>query len=214
MNQSDKVKIMLIDDHAVVRLGISSILEKNSTYMVCCEAGSISEMFEKLEIEKPDLILLDYMLPDGDGATACHLIKKKYPEIKVLVVSALADSGTIKSAVMAGADGYLVKNIDRKSIMETVEKVLSGKPVFEESALLGLLDAVKLDSDASSMVEVLTETEEKILDLLSKGLTNKEISAQLYIAEKTVRNYLSRIMRKIDVGNRTEAALYWNKRNM
>lgn len=214
MNQSDKVKIMLIDDHAVVRLGISSILEKNSTYMVCCEAGSISEMFEKLEIEKPDLILLDYMLPDGDGATACHLIKKKYPEIKVLVVSALADSGTIKSAVMAGADGYLVKNIDRKSIMETVEKVLSGKPVFEESALLGLLDAVKLDSDASSMVEVLTETEEKILDLLSKGLTNKEISAQLYIAEKTVRNYLSRIMRKIDVGNRTEAALYWNKRKL
>lgn len=214
MNQSDKVKIMLIDDHAVVRLGISSILEKNSTYMVCCEAGSISEMFEKLEIEKPDLILLDYMLPDGDGATACHLIKKKYPEIKVLVVSALADSGTIKSAVMAGADGYLVKNIDRKSIMDTVEKVLSGKPVFEESALLGLLDAVKLETDATMQVEALTETEEKILDLLSKGLTNKEISAQLYIAEKTVRNYLSRIMRKIDVGNRTEAALYWNKRNM
>lgn len=214
MNQSDKVKIMLIDDHAVVRLGISSILEKNSTYMVCCEAGSISEMFEKLEIEKPDLILLDYMLPDGDGATACHLIKKKYPEIKVLVVSALADSGTIKSAVMAGADGYLVKNIDRKSIMDTVEKVLSGKPVFEESALLGLLDAVKLETDATMQVEALTETEEKILDLLSKGMTNKEISAQLYIAEKTVRNYLSRIMRKIDVGNRTEAALYWNKRNM
>lgn len=214
MNQSDRVKIMLIDDHAVVRLGISSILEKNSTYMVCCEAGSISEMFEKLEIEKPDLILLDYMLPDGDGATACHLIKKKYPEIKVLVVSALADSGTIKSAVMAGADGYLVKNIDRKSIMDTVEKVLSGKPVFEESALLGLLDAVKLETDATMQVEALTETEEKILDLLSKGMTNKEISAQLYIAEKTVRNYLSRIMRKIDVGNRTEAALYWNKRNM
>lgn len=214
MNQSDKVKIMLIDDHAVVRLGISSILEKNSTYMVCCEAGSISVMFEKLEIEKPDLILLDYMLPDGDGATACHLIKKKYPEIKVLVVSALADSGTIKSAVMAGADGYLVKNIDRKSIMDTVEKVLSGKPVFEESALLGLLDAVKLETDATKQVEALTETEEKILDLLSKGMTNKEISAQLYIAEKTVRNYLSRIKRKIDVGNRTEAALYWNKRNM
>lgn len=214
MNQSDKVKIMLIDDHAVVRLGISSILEKNSTYMVCCEAGSISEMFEKLEIEKPDLILLDYMLPDGDGATACHLIKKKYPEIKVLVVSALADSGTIKSAVMAGADGYLVKNIDRKSIMDTVEKVLSGKPVFEESALLGLLDAVKLETDATMQVEALTETEEKILDLLSKGMTNKEISAQLYIAEKTVRNYLSRVMRKINVGNRTEAALYWNKRNM
>lgn len=214
MNQSDKVKIMLIDDHAVVRLGISSILEKNSTYMVCCEAGSISEMFEKLEIEKPDLILLDYMLPDGDGATACHLIKKKYPEIKVLVVSALADSGTIKSAVMAGADGYLVKNIDRKSIMDTVEKVLSGKPVFEESALLGLLDAVKLETDATMQVEALTETEEKILDLLSKGMTNKEISAQLFIAEKTVRNYLSRVMRKINVGNRTEAALYWNKRNM
>lgn len=214
MQQDKKVKIMLIDDHAVVRLGISSILEKNSSYFVCCEAGSISEMFEKLEVEQPDLLLLDYMLPDGDGATACHLIKKRYPDIKVLIVSALADSGTIKAAVMAGADGYLVKNIDRKAILETVEKVLSGKPVFEESALLGLIDAVKQEKYESTQAEVLTETEEKILDLLSKGLTNKEIAAHLYIAEKTVRNYLSRIMRKIDVGNRTEAALYWDKKRL
>ena len=205
---------MIIDDHAVVRLGIASILEKNSDYMVCCEAGTISEMCDKLEHEMPDLVLLDYMLPDGDGASGCRIIKKNHPEIKVLIVSALADHATIKEAVKAGADGYLVKNIDRKAILDTVEKVLSGKPVFEESALLGLIDAVKSDQNDQNREDLLTDMEESILDLVSKGRTNKEISADLYIAEKTVRNYLSRIMRKIDVGNRTEAALYWsNKKN-
>ena len=212
MNPDDKIRIMIIDDHAVVRLGIASILEKNSDYVVCCEAGTIGEMFDKLAFEKPDLVLLDYMLPDGDGASGCQMIKKMYPEIKVLIVSALSDHATIKEAVKAGADGYLVKNIDRKAILDTVEKVLSGKPVFEESALLGLLDAVKSEQKEQDKDDALTEMEEKILALVSKGMTNKEISAHLYIAEKTVRNYLSRVMRKIDVGNRTEAALYWNNR--
>lgn len=212
MTLHEKKQIMIVDDHSVVRLGIASILEKNSDYVICCEAATQSEMFLKLQQHQPDLILLDYMLPDGDGASACRMLKKMYPDLKVLIVSALADSVTIREAVKSGADGYLVKNIDRKVILDTVETVLSGKPVFEDAALLGLLDAVKSEREISNQHDALTEMEEKILSLVSQGLTNKQISSNLYIAEKTVRNYLSRIMRKIDVGNRTEAALYWNKK--
>lgn len=214
-SKKEHVRIMVVDDHAIVRHGLTSVLEKGDLYKVCCEAENISMMIEHLEAMeiKPHLVMIDYMLPDGDGASGCRYIKNKYPEIKVLIVSALSDYGTIKEAVMSGADGYLVKNIDRKTILETVEKVLDGKSVFEEDALKGLINAVKSNVIEGQATLVLSKMEENILDGVALGMTNKEIGMQLFIAEKTVRNYLSRIMRKLDVNNRTEAALVWNQKN-
>lgn len=213
-SNNDFIRIMVVDDHAIVRHGLTSVLEKGAIYKVCCEAENIAMMIDHLECieNKPHLVMIDYMLPDGDGASGCRYIKNKYPEIKVLIVSALSDYGTIKEAVMSGADGYLVKNIDRKTILETVEKVLSGKAVFEEDALEGLIKAVKSNESSAQVSMVLSKTEENILDGVACGMTNKEIGMKLFIAEKTVRNYLSRIMRKLDVSNRTEAALIWNQK--
>jgi len=211
MNVESLKKVMLVDDHAIVRIGIASILEKSGLYHICCEASGIGEMIELLEKHAPELVLLDYMLPDGDGASGCRMIKKRYPQTKVLIISALNDQTSVREAAAAGADGYLIKDIDRKVILETVNDIMSGKLGFNSVVLEKLIDSVRFDAQAQSSAEALTAQEEEILALVAKGMTNKEISQKLYIAEKTVRNYLSRIMRKIEVSNRTEAALFWNK---
>ncbi len=201
----DKIKIMIVDDHAVVRLGLTAIIENNTEYEVHCDAGSSAEAFRKIERCKPDLILLDYKLPDGDGVTMCHEIKRTYPEIKIIILSAFCDEFMIREALQAGADGYLMKTIDKNAIMNAIEKVLGGEKSVDPSLLSSLVDAVKGDTKLYD----LTVKEKDILNLLAKGLKNKEISKELFISEKTVRNYLTRIFEKINVNNRTEAALFW-----
>lgn len=200
-----KIKIMIIDDHAVVRLGLTSLIEKNSNYEVVCDAGSSAEAYKKIENCQPDLILLDYKLPDGDGVTICHQIKRAYPEIKIIIVSAFCDEYMIKDALQAGAEGYLMKTIDKNAIMNAIEKVLKGEKSVDPSLLASLVDAVKGDTKQYE----LTTQERELLDLLAKGLKNKEISKELFISEKTVRNYLTRVFDKINVSNRTEAAIFW-----
>lgn len=201
----DKIKIMIVDDHAVVRLGLTAIIENNTEYEVHCDAGSRAEAFSKIKGCKPDLVLLDYKLPDGDGVTMCHEIKRTYPEIKIIILSAFCDEFMIREALQAGADGYLMKTIDKKAIMNAIERVLGGEKSVDPSLLSSLVDAVKGEMKRYD----LTGKEKAILNLLAKGLKNKEISKELFISEKTVRNYLTRIFEKINVNNRTEAALFW-----
>jgi DNA-binding NarL/FixJ family response regulator len=201
----NKIKIMIIDDHAVVRLGLTSLIEKNSNYEVVCDAGSGAEAYKKIEKYQPDLILLDYKLPDGDGVTICHQIKRAYPEIKIIIVSAYCDEYMIKDALQAGAEGYLMKTIDKYAIMNAIENVLKGEKSVDPSLLTSLVDAVKGETKQYD----LTTNERELLDLLAKGLKNKEISKELFISEKTVRNYLTRVFDKIHVSNRTEAAIFW-----
>jgi len=200
-----KIRIMIVDDHVVVRLGLTSLIEKNSNYEVVCDAGSCGEAYNKIENCQPDLILLDYKLPDGDGVTICHQIKRAYPEIKIIIVSAYCDEYMIKDALQAGAEGYLMKTIDKNAIMNAIEKVLKGEKSVDPSLMDSLVDAVKGDT---KQYELKTQ-ERELLDLLAKGLKNKEISKELFISEKTVRNYLTRVFDKINVKNRTEAAVFW-----
>ncbi|PKM68275.1 MAG: DNA-binding response regulator [Firmicutes bacterium HGW-Firmicutes-2] len=205
----NKINIMIVDDHAVVRLGLASILEKNDTYNVCCDAETSAETFEKIATSAPDLILLDYKLPDGDGVTMCYQIKKKYPDIKIIIVSAFCDDYIIKEALQAGADGYLMKTIDRKMILSSIERVLSGEKSFDPSLIHSLVNPAQ---DKELHTE-LTLQEIEIISRIAQGFTNKEIGKEMFIAEKTVRNYISRIFEKIGVNNRTEAALFWIDRN-
>ncbi len=202
---NNKIKIMIVDDHDVVRLGLTSIIENNPDYIVECDADSCTDALKKLESCQPDLILLDCKLPDGDGVTMCHEIKRKYPDIKIIILSAFCDEFMIRDALKAGAEGYLMKTIDKNAIMNAIKKVLSGEKSVDPSLLSSLVDAVNKEHKHNE----LTTKEKAILNLLTKGLNNKEISKELFVSEKTVRNYFTKIFEKINVKNRTEAALYW-----
>ena len=206
--QSKDIKILLVDDHSIVRYGIRSLIERNTGLSVCGEAENLLEAYEKVRELKPDVVLLDLKLPDGDGATGCREIKKIQEDIKVIILTAYADDTIVVEAVRAGADGYLLKNIDSKTIIEAIRDVFEGKSVLDSTVLPKVLRAIKSNSDSH---ETMTPQEKRILDFISEGKTNKEIGEELFIAEKTVRNNVSIIMKKINVSNRTEAAIYWSR---
>lgn len=203
----EKIRILLVDDHAVVRFGIRSILERNDDLEVCGEAGTLAEAYEKVKETEPDIVILDMRLPDGDGLTGCQEIRKIRKETKVIILTAYADESTIRETMKAGAHGYLSKTIDSKAIISCIHSVNDGTRVFDNSLSSGIMENVTGDKD-TRRVE-LTSKEEQILDELSLGKTNKEIAQALFISEKTVRNYVSMIMKKLEVSNRTEATIYW-----
>jgi DNA-binding NarL/FixJ family response regulator len=206
--ETNNIRILLVDDHAIVRWGMSTLIEKKQGYLVCGEAATLAEAYEKVETLKPDIVLLDLKLPDGDGATGCRQIKKISPNTRIIVLTAFADDLLLLETIKAGADGYLLKNIDSKAILSAIENVAKGASILDPAMIGRVMNVFRGNSE---MIEELTSQERNILDLISLGKTNKEIAEELFIAEKTVRNYVSRIMRKINVTNRTEAAMYWSK---
>lgn len=207
MNTQNQVKqkIMLVDDHAIVRQGLASLLDHSERYQVCCEAGTAKETLTKLKTEQPDIILLDFRLPDADGITLCHQIKNIFPYLKVVIFSAFAEIDMVREALLSGANGYLIKNADRNAILNALDRILSGETVIDSS----LTESLFLQGRNPNKHSDLSEQETQILDLIGKGYSNKEIGMTLFLTEKTVRNYLTKIFEKIQVRNRTEAALFW-----
>lgn len=200
------IKVLLVDDHSIVRLGIKALIEKNEDMMVSGEASNLIEAYENIERLKPDVILLDVKLPDGDGVIGCREIKKLSPESKVIILTAYGDDHLISEVIKAGAEGYLLKNIDSKAIISSIREVALGNSILEQTVLNKMINLYK---NKDNIEGSLTMQEKAILELISEGKTNKEISQELYIGEKTVRNYVSQILKKINVSNRTEAALFW-----
>lgn len=204
----NKTKILLVDDHAVVRWGMKSVIERNPNYIVCGEAESLEEAYEKVKDLKPNIVILDLKLPDGDGVTGCRKIKANSPEVKVIILTAFGDDQVIVESIKAGADGFLLKNIDSSKIISAIHDVAIGKSVYDSSVISKVISVLRNNKECNNM---LSNQEKKILDLICEGKTNKEISECLYIAEKTVRNNVTKIMKKINVNNRTEAAIFWSR---
>ena len=210
MMRNDIVKVFLIDDHAIVRLGIRALIEKNTDMVVCGEGGTLEEAYKGIQETTPDVILLDMKLPDGDGIIGCRNIKRISPQAKIIILTAYGEESLIVEVIKAGADGYLLKNIDSKKIISSIRDVFNGNSILDQNVLNKVIELMKSnDKDNSNIGVTLTQQEQNILELISQGKTNKEISTELFVAEKTVRNYVSTILKKINVDNRTEAALYW-----
>lgn len=203
-----KIKVVLVDDHAVVRLGIKSMIESVVDIEVIGEASNVAETYEKVAILKPDILLLDIKLPDGDGVLACKELKIRFPKLKIIILTAYAETSLIMDVLKSGADGYLLKDIEGNEIIKSIRKIYTG-----ESVLDGKLDQkiIKLLKNNSPLDEVLTEKENQILMRVAEGKMNKEIGKELFISGKTVRNHLSKIYKKINVSNRTEAAIFWQR---
>ncbi len=207
--QKKAINILLVDDHAIVRYGIRSLIERTEGVEVCGEAENLQEAYHKVSELVPDIVLLDIRLPDGDGAAGCREIKKLAPEVKVIILTAYAEDSIVLEAVRAGAEGYLLKNIDSNNIITAIRDVAEGKPALGDTIASQVMNALKMDRKET---EDLTPQEKNILELVSQGKTNKEIGEVLYISEKTVRNNVSKILKKINATNRTMAAIYWSNR--
>jgi DNA-binding NarL/FixJ family response regulator len=202
------IKVLLVDDHAVVRYGIRSILDKFPSIQVLGEAGSLNEAYEKAENLKPDVILLDMKLPDGDGVTGCIKLKSIIPNVKVIILTAFAEENIVYEAVKAGIDGYILKNIEGQAIVNAITDSYKGVTVIDPSISDKLVKIIQKGNESDYS---LAPQDRNILELISQGCTNKEIADALFLSEKTVRNNVSKIMKKINVNNRTEAAMFWSR---
>ncbi len=199
-------KIMLVDDHNIIRMGLRGLIDKDPELNVCAEASTLEEAYELLKTVTPDLVLLDMKLPDGDGSEGVREIKKLKPGVRVLILTAYAEDYMVQESLRNGADGYLLKNVDGRSITQAIHNVLNRLMVVDPSVGNSMMSPVE-----NSVIAKLDEREQMVLNLISKGKTNKEIGESLFLAEKTVRNLITKIMKKIEVSNRTEAAAFWLK---
>lgn len=205
----DKIKILLVDDHSVVRDGLKLLLQLNDRLEVCGEAATLKEAIMMTINLNPDVILLDFKLPDGDGVNGCISIKNIFPSTKIIILTAYAEEHLVMETIKAGADGYLLKNIESEELIKNILSVYDGDSVLDPSVTEGVFNSIKLSNQKDETSSDLSPRETKILQALSLGRTNKEIAEELSISDKTVRNYISNIFKKINVSNRTEAASYW-----
>lgn len=199
-------KIMLVDDHNIVRMGLRGLVDNDPELTVCAEAPTLADAYAMLESTQPDLVLLDMKLPDGDGAAGVREIKRMRPETRVLILTAFAEDHMVQESLRNGADGYLLKNVDGRSIIQAIHNVLNRLMVMDPS-----VGNTMLATSENPLITQLSDREQLVLNLISQGKTNKEIGESLFLAEKTVRNLITKIMKKIDVTNRTEAAAFWLK---
>lgn len=204
-----KIKVLLVDDHSIVRNGLRMLLELDQRIEICGEASTLNEALIKTSNINPDVILLDFKLPDGDGIIGCNNIKKQFPNIKIIILTAYADDHIVIEAIRSGADGYLLKNIENEELIKGIISVYSGESILDPSVTESVFNKIKVENKEYQKESKLSPKESKILQMISLGKANKEIAGLMHISDKTVRNYVSNIFKKLNVSNRTEAATYW-----
>jgi two-component system response regulator DevR len=211
-----KKRIIIVDDHEVVRIGLRSLLDQYPQYEVVSEAANAKEALSQVETYHPDIVLMDIRLPGKSGIDACEEIKHIAPETKVLMLTSYAEDEMLFSAIKAGASGYVLKQIDSEGLIKSLEAVARGEasldPAVTQRVFQEVRKAVK-EEEAASFVS-LSQQEKMVLKLVSEGKTNREIAQSLYLGEGTVRNYVSSILSKLGVSNRAEAAAYAVEHNL
>lgn len=204
------MKLLLVDDHEVVRLGLKSLLSRYKQFEVVAEAGSASEALDKVARYQPDAVVMDIRLPGKSGIEATRDIIKRFPETKVIMLTSYAEDEMLFDAIEAGASGYVLKQIGSSDLINALEKISRGESMVDSTLMQKVFQRVR---EASRKAEdesfaSLSEQELKILALVAKGKTNKEIAESVFLSEKTVRNYVSSILSKLHLSTRSEAAAY------
>ena len=202
------VKVFLVDDHEVVRRGVRSLIENEGDLVVVGEAGSASEALARIPPTKPDVAIIDVRLPDGNGVEVCREIRSQHPEVKCLILTSFADDEALFDAIMAGAAGYLLKQIKENDLVDAVRRVASGQSLLDPQVTARVLERLRRPPAEDERLAALTDQERKILDLIAEGLTNRQIGERIFLAEKTVKNYVSNLLAKLGMERRTEAAVF------
>lgn len=206
-------RILIIEDHEVVRIGLRQLIEDNEDFEIAGEAGTCRDALEQFEKVKPDLVLLDLMLPDGSGVELCKRIRATGQEAKILVLTSCEDDRAIFDAFAQGIDGYILKNINGAEIISAIQDVSLGKSILDPSVTQHVVNHMRdaHQSRQEDLVDTLSAQERRVLEQVAKGLTNKEVAVALNLSEKTVKNYFSNVLGKLYATRRTEAAaLYWS----
>jgi DNA-binding NarL/FixJ family response regulator len=205
-----KQRIILVDDHELVRIGLKSLLERHPQFDVVGEAGSAREALEQVESLKPDVVVMDIRLPGTSGIDACEQIVNQHPETKVLMLTSYAEDEMLFSAIRAGASGYVLKQIGSEDLIKAIESVGRGEALLDPAVTQRVFQEVRraVKEEEASAFSHLSQQEKHVLLLVSEGKTNREIAKNLFLGEGTVRNYVSSILSKLSVNNRAEAAAY------
>jgi two-component system, NarL family, response regulator DevR len=199
------VRVFLVDDHEVVRRGVAEVLEEDPGLTVTGEAGTVAEALARVPAVRPDVVVIDMRLPDGDGVELCRLLRARVPAAKCLVLTSFADEEALHAAVRAGASGYLLKQVRGPALVSAVRTVATGGSLFED---LGTgVRSRRPEDDVDSRLDLLTDQERTVLGLIGEGLTNRQIGARMGLAEKTVKNYTSHLLAKLGFERRTQAAI-------
>ena len=202
------IRVFLLDDHEIVRRGIADLLAAEADITVIGEAGSAAEAMARIPAARPDVAVLDARLPDGSGIDVCRDIRSAMPEVRCLILTSYDDNDAIFAAVMAGAAGYLLKEVRGSSLVDGIRQVAAGKSLLDPSVTERLLTRLREGEPTDERLISLTDRAREVLALIADGLTNRQIGERLFLAEKTVKNYVSGLLAKLGMQRRTQAAVY------
>jgi len=210
------LRLLLVDDHEVVRQGLSALLGRRDGFQVVAEAGTVAEAMAAARRFRPDLVIMDVRLPDGTGIEACRDLRAEMPEIRVVMLTSYPDEEAVLAAILAGASGYLLKQIRGRDLVAALESVSRGDSLLDPAVTERVLERVRRVAAGEGQDELadLTPQERKILLLVAEGKTNREIAAEVYLSDKTVKNYVSSILSKLNLQRRAQAAAFVAKHRL
>jgi two-component system response regulator DevR len=201
-------RLFLLDDHEIVRRGLRELLEAEDDFEIVGEASTVEEAVTRVPATRPDVALLDVRLPDGSGVEACRDLRGMDPELRCIMLTSYADDEALFDAIMAGASGYVLKQVRGVELIDGIRRVAAGHSLLDPTLTARVLERLRHAPEEDARFASLSEQERRILTLLADGLTNRQIAAEMFLAEKTVKNYVSNLLGKMGMHRRTEAAVY------
>ena len=202
------IRVYILDDHEIVRRGITELLERGGDIVVVGESGSAREAARSMADLRPDVAILDGRLPDGSGIDVCREVRSVDPSIKALILTSYDDDQALLAAVVAGASGYLLKQVRGTDLVDSVRRVASGQSMLDPAMTALVLERIRRCPEEHDELHALTPQQKRILDLVGEGLTNREIARRMLLSEKTVKNYVSSMLAKLGFTSRTQAAVF------
>jgi two-component system, NarL family, response regulator DevR len=205
------IRVFLLDDHDLVREGIRSLLESDDEIEVVGEAGTAADALTRVPLAKPDVAILDVRLEEGDGIEVCRELRSAMPDLACLMLTSFADDEALYSSVMAGAAGYVLKQIKTRDLIQDVKKVAAGESLMDPRAVAKVVERIANPPKTDPALASLSRQERRILDLIAEGMTNRQIAEAMFLSENTVKNYVTGLLRKLNMSSRTEAAIFATK---
>jgi two-component system, NarL family, response regulator DevR len=201
------IRVFLLDDHEIVRRGVADVLETDPGIRVVGEGKNAAEALARVPALRPDVAVLDVRLPDGDGVSVCRQLRSSMPDLKVIMLTSYSDDEALFEAIMAGASGYLLKQILGQDLVAGVRTVARGGSLLDPTAAAAVMERMRRAAEPAGPVARLSEQERTVLELIGEGLTNRQIGERMFLAEKTVKNYVSHLLAKLGLERRTQAAI-------
>ena len=215
MTDAADLKVMIVDDHEVVREGLRALLNRRPGMRVVGEAGTVASAIATAASAHPDVVVMDVRLPDGSGVEACREIRAAQPDTRMIMLTSYADDEAVLASIMAGASAYLLKQTRGQQLAEAIEAVAGGESLLDPQVTRRVLEQMRnLAATGPDKASALTENELKILHLIAEGKTNREIASEVFLSDKTVKNYVSSILSKLNLKRRSEAAAYIARRSV